>query len=192
MSPHIKDPNFNKYLPVIPSEVSAVNFTWMSGKKKYHYHFDRLQSLDENILQPPTISIKSRGKVPQQAKGITYNRVVNHLKLNELNVNTMLKHFVSFFPFNCFPIFIGLEFSVRLPCNENSSGMAMFSIGLLIQTRRGKPLPGTPLRLNLRKECAHRGVYDRTTLTTPSQGSVCFLLSFFNLIQIIHRFIFYS
>lgn len=51
----------------------------------------------------------------------------------------------------------------------------MFSVGLLIQTRRGKPIPGTPLRLNLRKECAHRGtVYDRASLTSSSQGTVCF------------------
>lgn len=67
------------------------------------------------------------------------------------------------------------EFSVSLPCSGNMSGIATFSIGLLIQTRRGKPVPGTPLRLSLKKECAHRGVYDRTSLT-PSQGSVCFLL----------------
>lgn len=62
-----------------------------------------------------------------------------------------------------------------LPCSDNSSGIAMFSIGLLIQSRKGKPLQGTPLRLNLKKECAHRGVYDRTALTS-SQGSVCLFL----------------
>lgn len=45
----------------------------------------------------------------------------------------------------------------------------MFSIGLLI-TSRGKPIPGTPLRLNLRKECAQRGVYDRASLSTSMQG----------------------
>lgn len=69
VSLHIKDPNFNQYLPVIPSEVSSVNFTWRSGAKKYYYHFDRLQSLDESILKPPTISIKTQGKIPQEAKG---------------------------------------------------------------------------------------------------------------------------
>ncbi|XP_055713451.1 protein shifted-like isoform X1 [Phlebotomus papatasi] len=129
VSPHIKDPNFSMYLPTIPSEVSYVNFTWKSGAKKYDYHFDRLQSLDENILKPPSISIKTKGRVPRNPK----------------------------------------EFSVFLPCSGNVSGVAMFSIGLLIQTRKGKPLPGTPLRLTLRKECAHRGVYDRASLTA-SQG----------------------
>ncbi|XP_052864411.1 protein shifted-like isoform X2 [Anopheles cruzii] len=117
VSPHIRDPNFSQYLPVIPSEVSCVNFTWKAGSKKYYYNFDRLMSVDENILKPPTISIKTSGRVPKNGK----------------------------------------EFSVILPCSGNVSGIAMFSIGLLIQTRKGKPLPGTPLRIKLRKECAHRG-----------------------------------
>jgi WNT inhibitory factor 1 len=37
--PYILDPNFEKYLPVIPSEVSYVNFTWKAGMKKYYYNF---------------------------------------------------------------------------------------------------------------------------------------------------------
>lgn len=69
VSPHIKDPNFNQYLPIIPSEVGCVNFTWKSGTKKYYYNFDRLQSIDENILKPPTISIKPKGRVPRDPKG---------------------------------------------------------------------------------------------------------------------------
>ena len=48
-------------------------------------------------------------------------------------------------------------FSVLLPCSGNASGIASFGIGLLIESRKGKPLPGTPLRLRLRKECAERG-----------------------------------
>ncbi len=70
VSAHIKDPNFNLYLPVIPSEVSLVNFTWKSGSKKYYYNFDRLQSLDESILKPPTLSIKIKGRIPQEPKGL--------------------------------------------------------------------------------------------------------------------------
>lgn len=69
MSQHITDPNFNQYLPIIPSEVSCVNFTWKSGKKKYDYNFDRLLSLDESILKSPTISIKVEGQVPKDPKG---------------------------------------------------------------------------------------------------------------------------
>ncbi|XP_075216727.1 WNT inhibitory factor 1 [Lycorma delicatula] len=115
---YILDPNFEKYLPIIPSEVEYVNFTWKSGvKKKYYYNFDRLQSFDEAILEPPVISIKTKGKVPRRAK----------------------------------------VFSVLLPCSGNSSGIAAFGIGLLIESRKGRPLPGTPLRLRLRKECAERG-----------------------------------
>lgn len=69
VSAHLKDPNINQYLPTIPSELSYVNFTWASGPKKYHYHFDRLQSLDESILKPPTISIKPMGIVPKTPQG---------------------------------------------------------------------------------------------------------------------------
>lgn len=49
------------------------------------------------------------------------------------------------------------EFSVLMPCSGNSSGIAQLAIGLMIETRKGKPLNGTPLRLNLRKECTVRG-----------------------------------
>ncbi|XP_014259342.1 protein shifted isoform X2 [Cimex lectularius] len=115
--PYILDPNFEEYLPVIPSEVGYVNFTWKSGAKKYYYNFDRLQSFDEAILEPPVITIKTKGRIPKRPK----------------------------------------VFSVLLPCSGNSSGVASFGIGLLIESRKGRPLPGTPLRLSLRKECAQRG-----------------------------------
>lgn len=128
----LRDPNFNQYLPTIPSEVNSVNFTWQSGNKKYDYNFDRLKSTDESILKTPTVSIKTKGRIPHHEK----------------------------------------DFSIFLPCTGNNSGTAMFSIGLLIQNRRGKPLPGTPLRLRFKKECAHRGVYDRTASNplTSQQG----------------------
>nr|CAG4636991.1 EOG090X05QS [Ceriodaphnia reticulata] len=114
---YILDPMFEKYLPIIPAEVGYVNFTWKSGEnKKYYYHFDRLQSFNEDILQSPTVSVETRGRVPRKPK----------------------------------------VFSVLLPCLGNSSGVASFSIGLLIESHKGKPLPGTPLRLRLRKECAER------------------------------------
>uniref|UniRef100_A0A2M3Z3K0 Putative wif domain protein n=1 Tax=Anopheles braziliensis TaxID=58242 RepID=A0A2M3Z3K0_9DIPT len=69
VSPHIRDPNFSQYLPMIPSEVSCVNFTWKAGSKKYYYNFDRLMSVDENILKPPTISIKTEGRVLTSSQG---------------------------------------------------------------------------------------------------------------------------
>lgn len=116
--PYILDPNFEKSLPVIPSEVSYVNFTWKAGMKKYYYNFDRLQSFDERILEAPVISIKNKGRVPKRPK----------------------------------------EFSIFLHCIGNSSGIATFSISLLIESRKGRPLNGTPLRLKLRKECSHRGM----------------------------------
>jgi len=43
-------------------------------------------------------------------------------------------------------------FSVRLPCTGNLTGIASFSIGLEILSRK-KKLAGTPLKLRLRKEC---------------------------------------
>lgn len=67
--PYILDPNFEKYLPIIPSEVGYVNFTWKSGEKKYYYHFDRLQSFNEDVLQPPLISVDIRGRIPRKPKG---------------------------------------------------------------------------------------------------------------------------
>lgn len=63
------------------------------------------------------------------------------------------------------------EFSVLLPCTGNSSGIAQFGIGLMIETRKGKPLNGTPLLLSLRKECTVRGecvsLSRLSTIATP-------------------------
>ncbi|XP_022253238.1 protein shifted-like isoform X3 [Limulus polyphemus] len=65
--PYILDPNFEKYLPVIPSEVSSVNFTWKSGdNKQYNYNFENLQSFNEDILSNPVISIETKGRVPKK------------------------------------------------------------------------------------------------------------------------------
>lgn len=66
--PYIVDPNFEKYLPVIPSEVSSVNFTWRSGEKNYYYNFNRLYSFNDNILDNPVISISQQGQVPKSSK----------------------------------------------------------------------------------------------------------------------------
>lgn len=68
VSHFLRDPAFDSYLPMIPPEVSYVNFTWTAGQKKYRYHFDHLSSLNEEILQPPIISIKPKGKIPQEPK----------------------------------------------------------------------------------------------------------------------------
>ncbi|XP_037919067.1 protein shifted isoform X2 [Hermetia illucens] len=113
----LRNPNFNQYLPTIPSEVNSVNFTWDAGNKYYLYNFDRLKSLDETILQAPTVSIEPKGRIPRKESG----------------------------------------FSIFLPCTGNSSGTATFSISLSIQNRKGRAVPGTPLRLKFKKECATRG-----------------------------------
>lgn len=70
VSPYILDPNFEKYLPVIPSEVVSVNFTWRSGgeHKQYFYDFYQLQSFNEEVLSHPVISIESKGKVPKRPR----------------------------------------------------------------------------------------------------------------------------
>lgn len=68
VSPYVLDPNFSNKLPVIPSEVGYVNFTWKS-KKRYYYDFDILTSSDLTILKPPVLSIKTRGRVPKTSKG---------------------------------------------------------------------------------------------------------------------------
>lgn len=52
-------------------------------------------------------------------------------------------------------LFFVAEFSVLLPCA--GKGIAQFGIGLMIESRNGIPLNGTPLRFRLRKECSVRG-----------------------------------
>lgn len=137
-----------------------MNFTW-SSPKKYTYHFDRLTTSDETILKPPTISIDAMGTVPKNPQGIdTGGQREDSIVTPD-------------------PYRLLSEFSVWLPCSENS-GIAIFSIGLMIQTKRtGKPLPGTPLRLTLKKECALRGMdsdddnYNhRSSIIASPQGSV--------------------
>ena len=115
---YVTDPNFEKYLPVIPAEVSSVNFTWLGGYRKgYNYHFDRLISHNLTILGDPLVSINTSGRVPRKTS----------------------------------------MFTVELPCSGNASGIASFAFGLRIFNDVGMSLPGTPLRLNLKKQCAHRG-----------------------------------
>ncbi|XP_041975058.1 protein shifted-like isoform X2 [Aricia agestis] len=116
ISPYVLDPHVSHKLPVIPSEVGYVNFTWRS-RKRYYYNFDILTSSDPKVLKPPVLSIKTQGRVPKTPK----------------------------------------EFSILLPCMGNVSGVATFEIGLSLKNGRGTPLKGTPLRLNLKKECAQRG-----------------------------------
>lgn len=68
ISPYILDPNFEKYLPVIPAEVTSVNFTWKSSGLKYLYKFSKLKSFNREILDDPAISIGKEGKVPRRPK----------------------------------------------------------------------------------------------------------------------------
>ncbi|KAM3958608.1 protein shifted-like [Aphomia sociella] len=132
ISPYILDPNFSLKLPVIPSEVGYVNFTWKS-RKRYEYNFDTLTSSDLKVLKPPVLSIKTKGRVPKTPK----------------------------------------EFSIFLPCVGNSSGVASFGISLELKTVHNVSLKGTPLRLSLKKECAHRGVYLERTEPDPECDKKC-------------------
>lgn len=68
VNPLLRDPAFDTLMPVIPPEISHMNFTWTSAKKKYRYHFDQLISLDEKVLLSPVISIKPKGKIPHEPK----------------------------------------------------------------------------------------------------------------------------
>lgn len=142
---YLLDPEFESKLPVIPSEMSHVNFTWKSGMKKYYYNFYRLKSFDESILKTPSITIKTRGRVPKRPKGACSLLSSKNNKLLFF-FSKQFKHFLCV-----------SEFSIVLPCSGNSSGIAQFGISLMIETRKGKPLNGTPLRLSLRKECVVRG-----------------------------------
>lgn len=145
------------YIVNFITQVGYVNFTWKSGEnKKYYYHFDRLQSFNEDILQPPTVSVEIRGRVPRKPRGNKSCKNQSQQGNNATRFNSFpcyLFLFSMFFDSNS----INVVFSVLLPCSGNSSGVASFSVGLLIESHKGKPLPGTPLRLRLRKECAERG-----------------------------------
>lgn len=76
VNPLLRDPAFDTLMPIIPDEIRYMNFTWTSANKKYRYHFDQMVSLDENVLLPPVISIKPKGKIPQEPKR-TSQRVFN-------------------------------------------------------------------------------------------------------------------
>ncbi|XP_054722249.1 protein shifted-like [Uloborus diversus] len=69
--PYILDPNFEKYLPVIPSEVNEFKFTWRSPEQEYFYEFFKLKSLQDNILSDPILSIDKKGKVPRKNKSFS-------------------------------------------------------------------------------------------------------------------------
>lgn len=71
----ILDGSAYKYLEylVLPPEVNYVNFTWKSGHRKYFYHFDRLETLNDNVLKTPTLSIKAKGRIPKEEKGKIFN-----------------------------------------------------------------------------------------------------------------------
>lgn len=66
---HFVDPHFEKYLPIIPAEVTSVNFTWKAGDQRpYHYHFDQLTSFNTSVMDDPFISIPTEGKVPKRPR----------------------------------------------------------------------------------------------------------------------------
>lgn len=66
--PYLLDRNMETHLPVIPAEVEDVRFLWVSGERKYNYHFYRLESHDQHLLTHPTINIARRGKIPRGTK----------------------------------------------------------------------------------------------------------------------------
>ncbi|UYV68300.1 WIF1 [Cordylochernes scorpioides] len=67
--PYILDPALEQRLPVVPGDVSTVNFTWRAGVlKEYFYQFDILQSSDTTVLQHPHVTVERQGRVPAFAK----------------------------------------------------------------------------------------------------------------------------
>lgn len=68
-----------------------VNFTWMSGNKNYFYMFDTLDSDDKNILEPPTVTVKTDGKIPKRPKGkINVLKVILYAKIQYCNTVIIL------------------------------------------------------------------------------------------------------
>ena len=114
-----------------------MSFRWQRGKRKYNYNFYRLESHDQDLLSNPSLDIPIRGRIPRKPGGedIHARRKTRGQYLHsEPHVYFHVK-----------------DFSVRLPCTGNLSGIAAFSIGLEILSRRRK-LAGTPLQLRLRRE----------------------------------------
>ena len=126
--PYLLDRNLETHLPVIPPEVTEVRFRWRTGHRKYNYNFYRLESHDQDLLYNPTIDIPLKGRIPKKTGG---------KKRDKVNI------------YGAGDMFIISAFSVRLPCTGNLTGLAAFSIGLEILSRRRK-LAGTPLKLRLR------------------------------------------
>lgn len=64
---YIQDAQLQSYLPVVPSEVISVNFTWKSGEiRQYFYSFDELSSNDTSILLNPKLTIARQGIIPRE------------------------------------------------------------------------------------------------------------------------------
>lgn len=62
----VREPNFEKTLPVIPYEVSSVNFTWSTGCcRSYSYDFYLLESSNTSVLANPSVTIPREGQVPR-------------------------------------------------------------------------------------------------------------------------------
>ncbi|KAG1663092.1 Protein shifted [Nymphon striatum] len=132
--PYIEDPNLEQYLPTIPSQITSFNFTWTSAGRLYYYDFDRLRSLNQEVLKNPVISIERKGKVPSKTRVIIRGAFPGNYNEND----------EIYFEFSVFQIFF--------VCSANRSGVAFFEVGLIIQNAIGKNLPGTPIRLRLKKE----------------------------------------
>lgn len=78
---------------VRPSDVDYINLTWTSGQKKYRYHFDQLTSLNEDVLLPPVISIKPKGKIPKEPTrefDITFNEPLIGSEVFSIRQNSQL------------------------------------------------------------------------------------------------------
>ncbi|KAG8336328.1 Wnt inhibitory factor 1 [Homalodisca vitripennis] len=155
--PYILDPNFEKYLPIIPSEYKPLSMRFLY--QKYSIHFRSPGWWGFFLIIKVVYVMESNlqaGYVNLTWKSGTKKYYYNFDRLQSFNEDVLASPVISIKTKGRVPRRPKV-FSVLLPCNGNRSGIAAFSIGLLIETRKGKPLPGTPLRLRLRKECAERG-----------------------------------
>ena len=121
--------------------MNQVSFRWQRGKRKYNYNFYRLESHDQDLLGNPSLNIPIRGRIPRKPGGEDIGHSYFHMR------RKTRRQYLHSEPHVYFHV---KDFSVRLPCTGNLSGIAAFSIGLEILSRRRK-LAGTPLQLRLRK-----------------------------------------
>lgn len=63
---YLRNPELEKYMPILPANLETVNLKWKAGDVRYHYKFDELTSLNLSLLYNPLLSITEHGEIPSR------------------------------------------------------------------------------------------------------------------------------